>query len=55
MKWSNVFLGVDMENEEEQAKMWLDGSDMETVKYRFAYRRGWQIAIPAEIVKYKNS
>ena len=55
LKWSNVFLGVDMENEEEQAKMWLDGSDMETVKYRFAYRRGWQIAIPAEIVKYKNS
>lgn len=55
MKPSNMYLGVDMEGEEEQAKMWVDGSDMETVKYRVAFRRGWQVAIPSEIVKYANS
>lgn len=55
MKADNMFLGVDMEGEEEQAKMWVDGSDQETVKYRVAFRRGWQVAIPSEIVKYANS
>ena len=55
MKPSNMFLGVDMQGEEEQARMWVDGSDMETVKYRVAFRRGWQIAIPTEVVKYANS
>ena len=55
MKPSNMYLGVDMQGEEEQARMWVDGSDMETVKYRVAYRRGWQVAIPSEIVKYANS
>lgn len=55
MKPSNMYLGVDMQGEEEQARMWVDGSDMETVKYRVAFRRGWQIAIPSEIVSYANS
>ena len=55
MEPSNMYLGVDMQGEEEQARMWVDGSDMETVKYRVAFRRGWQIAIPSEIVKYANS
>lgn len=51
----NVYMGVDMLNEEEQARMWVDGSDGETIKYRFAFRRGWQIAIPSEIVSYQNA
>ena len=51
----NIYLGVDMEGEEEQAKMWVDGSDMETVKYRVAFRRGWQTGIPSEIVMYSNT
>lgn len=51
----NLYLGVDMENEEEKAEMWLDGSDNETVKYSFRFRRGWQIAFPSEIVEYANS
>lgn len=55
MKATNMYLGVDMQGEEEQARMWVDGSDMETVKYRVAFRRGWQVAIPSEIVKYANS
>lgn len=55
MKASNMYLGVDMQGEEEQARMWVDGSDMETVKYRVAFRRGWQIALPTEVVRYLNS
>lgn len=51
----NCYLGVDMEGEEEKADMWLDGSDNETVKYSFRFRRGWQIAFPLEIVEYANS
>jgi hypothetical protein len=51
----NMYLGVDMENEHEQAKMWVDGSDGETVKYSFRFKRGWQIAFPSEIVEYSNT
>jgi hypothetical protein len=51
----NLYLGVDMENEHEQAKMWVDGSDGETVKYSFRFKRGWQIAFPSEIVEYANT
>lgn len=51
----NLHLGVDMEGEEEKADMWVDGSDNETVKYSFRFRRGWQIAFPQEIVEYANS
>lgn len=55
MTASNMYLGVDMQGEEEQARMWVDGSDMETVKYRVAFRRGWQVAVPSEIIRYLNS
>ena len=51
----NVFLGCDMEGEEEDARLWVDGSDGETVKYSFRFRRGWQIAYGGEIVAYANS
>lgn len=51
----NVYLGVDMENEEEDARVWVDGSDGETVKYSFRFRRGWQIAYGGEIVQYANT
>lgn len=50
----NLFLGVDMENEEEEGKMWYSQDD-DNVKYSFRYRRGWQIAFPGEIVEYANS
>ena len=50
----NVYLGVDMENEEEDARVWVDGSDGETIKYSFRFRRGWQIAYGSEIVQYAN-
>jgi len=54
MKPSNMYLGVDMEGEEEEAKVWYSQDD-DNVKYSFRFRRGWQIAIPSEIVKYANS
>jgi hypothetical protein len=49
-----LYLGVDMENEEEEAKIWYSQDD-DNVKYSFRYRRGWQIAFPSEIVEYSNS
>ena len=51
----NLFLGCDMEGEEDQAKVWIDGSDGETIKYSFRFRRGWQVAYGSEIVQYANS
>ena len=50
----NLHLGVDMENEEEEARMWYSEDD-DNVKYSFRFRRGWQIAFPGEIVEYSNS
>lgn len=50
----NLFLGVDMEGEEEEARMWYSQDD-DVVRYSFRYRRGWQIAFPTEIVEYSNS
>lgn len=50
----NAVLGVDMENEEEQAKMWYSMDD-DNVKYSFRFRRGVQIAYGSEIVQYANS
>lgn len=50
----NMYIGVDMEGEEEQAKLWYSNDD-DVVRYSFRFRRGWQIAIPSEIVEYTNS
>lgn len=50
----NLYLGVDMEGEDEQAKVWYSEDD-DNVKYSFRFRRGWQIAYPSEIVEYGNS
>lgn len=49
-----LYLGVDMENEEEQVDIW-ESKDDQNVKYSFRFRRGWQIAFPSEIVEYSNS
>ena len=54
LEWKNVFMGCDMLNEEEKATMWYS-MDTDVVKTYFAMRRGWQIAFPAQIVKYANS
>lgn len=51
---SNLVLGVDMEGEEEKAALWYSQDD-DNVKYSFRFRRGWQIAIPSEVLKDANS
>ena len=51
---SNLVLGVDMEGEEEKAALWYSQDD-DNVKYSFRFRRGWQIAIPSEVIKYANT
>ena len=50
----NLYLGVDMENEDEEAKIWYSQDD-DNVKYSFRFRRGWQVAYPSEIIEYGNS
>ena len=50
----NLYLGCDMEGEDEQAKVWYSEDD-DNVKYSFRFRRGWQIAYPSEIIEYGNS
>lgn len=50
----NMYLGVDMENEEEKADLWYSKDD-DLVKYSFRFRRGWQVAFPSEIVRYQNA
>ena len=50
----NVFLGADMMNEEEELKMWYS-QDNDIVRYSVRFRRGWQVAYGAEVVKYANS
>lgn len=51
---NNLYLGVDMENEEEKADLWYSQDD-DLVKYSFRFRRGWQVAFPSEIVRYQNT
>lgn len=50
----NLFLGVDMEGEEENFRLW-ESLDDQDVKYSIRFRRGWQVAYPAEIVEYSNT
>lgn len=49
-----LVLAVDMEGEDEQAKVWYSEDD-DLVKYSFRFRRGWQVAFPSEIIEYGNS
>lgn len=51
-RWSNIYLGTDLENEEEKYEFWIDGSDNETVKMRMAFKLGIQVAYPGEIVRF---
>ncbi len=49
-----LYLGTDMENEEEESKVWYSQDD-DNVKYSFRFRRGWQVSYPSEIIEYGNS
>lgn len=50
----NLYLGVDMDGEEEKPELWYSQDD-QNVKFSFRFRRGWQIAFPSEIVEYSNT
>ncbi len=45
------FLGVDLESDEDQYKMWYS-MDFDVVRLRSEFKYGVQIALPAEVVKF---
>lgn len=51
-RWSNIWMGTDLQNEEEDYKFWIDGSDMETLKMKLAFKVGIQVAYPNEVVRF---
>jgi hypothetical protein len=50
---SNLYLGVDLEGEEDNFEMWYSQDDRK-VKFTAAFKYGVQFAFPDEIVSYKN-
>jgi hypothetical protein len=48
----NFVLGVDLENDFEEFKMWYSEDD-DNLKYRLRFKRGVQVAKPSEIVQFK--
>ena len=51
-RMSNIFLGTDLQNEEEQFKMWYSEDDM-VIKFHAAFKLGVQFAFMDEIVKFE--
>lgn len=49
---SNFYIGCDMENEEEQFRMW-ESVDNGDYRFRARFKAGVQVAIPSEIVTFK--
>ena len=49
--WSNLFIGTDMMNEEEEYKFWYS-QDNDEVRYRATFKYGTQIAFPEQIVYF---
>jgi hypothetical protein len=54
MRLSNMYLGVDLESEEEDFDMWYSADDR-VVKFSTAFKYGVQVAFPSEIVEYTNA
>lgn len=52
LRMSNMWQGVDMENEEEKFEMWYSQDDR-VVKYVNEFKNGVQVAFPDEIVSFK--
>lgn len=52
---TNAVQGCDMEHEEEKYEMWQFTDGTQNVGYNVQMKRGWQIGIPSEIVKYANA
>ena len=51
LRTSNMFMGVDLENEEEELKTWYS-QDYDSVFMRMKFKLGTQISQPTEIVKF---
>lgn len=50
-RWSNIFLGTDLANEEEEFKTWYSEDD-DNVKFKAAFKLGIQVAKPEEVVRF---
>ena len=48
---SNMFLGVDLENEEEEFKFWYS-EDFDLVRFKYRFKMGVQVSQTQEIVKF---
>lgn len=51
LRTSNMFLGVDLESDEDQYKMWYS-MDFDVVRLRSEFKYGVQISLPAEVVRF---
>lgn len=51
---ANLFLGTDLANEMEEAKVWYSEDD-QNVKGSIKWKAGYQVAYTTEVVTYKNS
>jgi len=51
MRDANMFLGVDLENEEEEFKFWYS-EDFDLVRFKYRFKMGVQVSQTAEIVKF---
>lgn len=51
MRMSNLFLGVDLQNEEEEFKIWFSEDD-DVVKFKARFKMGINFAFPDEIVQF---
>ena len=51
LRTSNMFLGVDLEGDEDRFKMWYS-EDFDVVRLRSEFKYGVQIALPAEVVRF---
>lgn len=51
LRTSNMFMGVDLENEEEELNVWYS-QDYDSVYMRMKFKLGTQISQPTEIVKF---
>ena len=51
LRTTNMFMGVDLENEEEELKTWYS-QDYDSVFMRMKFKLGTQISQPTEIVKF---
>jgi len=51
-RMSNIYLGVDLQNEEDKFEMWYSQDDR-VVKFHVAFKMGVQFAFPDEIVRFE--